>query len=61
MEAHYLITGLLFVVLSAGCIQSVSHDSYDPREISPSHTTDVLTEFPADNAPSLRDTFFLLV
>jgi len=50
MKVHYLITGIFIVLLTAGCIQPGSHDSYEPA--------DTITEFPPDNAPSRRDIFF---
>ncbi|GAB7016162.1 DUF4367 domain-containing protein [Methanogenium cariaci] len=56
MKAHYLITGLLLVLLSAGCIHPGVNDSYVPTEVTPLyHPTDTVTGHP-DNVRDLRHT-----
>jgi len=51
VKPHYIIILLPFLLLTAGCTESVTTDL---AEVTPSP----ITELPPDNAPSLRDLFF---
>ncbi|WP_048184152.1 DUF4367 domain-containing protein [Methanoculleus sediminis] len=58
MKPHYIMVILLFILLTAGCIEPVATD---PAGVTPSPTMDATTELSPDNAPSLRDSAFIRI